>query len=213
MAKAKTTGSEKPAAKPRAPRKPAAIASDAVNKQKEGATAPSFLPVDKAPAGDDTDSAVSALATEQAAAAQPDAVDDAAAGTSTAPDQATEALARVVVVGSGDRFFPGMGRFPLDWKPAQTPAESTLVEALQSRAWGLPDITDFPAELTLVNNTRNVLVVRPLNTRLSQYGTKTVQCQTAKQYDAIKREFKSRAVRERWDSDTGLQVKHGEDQR
>lgn len=109
-------------------------------------------------------------------------------------------------------FFPGMGRFPEGWKPAQTTDKEPSVEAVQSPAWGLPDIAEFPAELTLVNNTRNILVVRPLNTRLMQFSAKTVQCPTAKHYAAIKHDLAGRALREGWDSDTGLQVKHGEDQ-
>lgn len=122
-------------------------------------------------------------------------------------------------------FFPGMGRFPEGWKPkqppesddvddaegAQTTDEEGAAEAVQSSVWRLPDIAKFPAELTLVNNTRNILVVRPLNTRLLQFGEAIVQCPTAKHYDAINREFAGRALRERWDSDKGLQVKHGED--
>jgi hypothetical protein len=209
MAKATTPASEK-AAKPRTPRKAAVQAGNAVTKQEAGATAPVSLSGDQAAAGD-----VNAATTPPAAPAA-DGQADAAAG---------QANPAVTVLGRREGFFPGMGRFPADWKPApraeepepdaaileQTTAETGAVEPLQSQSWGLPDIAEFPAELTLVNNTRNILVVRPLNTRLLQFSTKTVQCPTAKKYDAIKRELAGRAVRERWDSETGLQVKHGED--
>lgn len=105
----------------------------------------------------------------------------------------------------------GMGRFPDDWKPTQTPEKSAPEEAVQSLTWALPDIAEFPAELTLTNNTRNTLVIRGLGVRLRRFGEVTVQCQEAAQYQEVARELVTRAVRERWDSDIGLQVKYGEE--
>lgn len=105
----------------------------------------------------------------------------------------------------------GMGRFPDDWEPTQTPEKSGPEEAVQSLAWALPGIAEFPAELTLTNNTRNTLVVRALGVRLRRFGEVTVQCQEAAQYQEIARELATRALREFWDSDIGLQVKYGEE--
>lgn len=211
MAKATKPASETGDKKPRAPRQAAAKASDALDKKETGADAPVSSSVDKAATG------------ETSTVTNPPAAQAAAAPPGEGAGQADQSTAQLVV---RERvFFPGMGRFPADWKPkpppesddaddaegTQTTAEEGGAEAVQSSVWGLPDIAEFPAELKLVNNTRNILVVRPLNTRLLQFGEKTVQCQTAKQYEAIKREFAGRALRERWDSDKGLQVKHGED--
>ncbi|WP_426237459.1 hypothetical protein [Pseudomonas sp. TWP3-2] len=213
MAKASKPASESKSRAPRTTRQvDAAPASDALDNKEAGATAPVSLSLDKAATGDTTDATNSS---------QPPAADG-QPGDGAGP---AEPPAAALVVGERV-FFPGMGRFPPDWKPKpppppesesegdedeQTGAEEGADEAVQSSSWGLPDIAEFPAELTLVNNTRNILVVRPLNTRLLQFGEKIVQCPTAKQYDAIKREFAGRARRERWDSDKGLQVKHGED--
>lgn len=169
MAKATTPASEKPASKPRAPRKAVVKASDADTTQDAGAIAP-----------------VSSSGDQTAQAATP-----------SAPRA---------------EFFPGMGRFPPDWKPAQTPEKEPAVEDVQSSAWGLPEIAEFPVELLLVNNTRNILVVRSLNTRLTQFGTAMVQCPTAEHYEAIERELVGRALRERWDYETGLQVTYGGNQ-
>jgi len=206
MAKASKPANEKPAAKPATTRRAAATASDATSQKEAGATAPVSLPVDQAPAGD-----VSAPNPPAAPAA------DAATGQA-------EPVAPVFV--RRDNFFPGMGRFPADWKPAprpeepapddaeleQTTAEMGGDEPLKSPVWGLPDIAEFPAELTLMNNTRNRVVVRQLNVHLPQFSSKTVICPTVEKYNAIQREYAGRAVREGWDSDKGLQVKHGEDQ-
>ena len=136
-------------------------------------------------------------------------------------------------------FFSPIGRFPEDWTPAlllpheleqpapialaaqgpelddegeQTAPEEPAEPALKSSAWGLPDITEFPAELTLVNNTRHLLVVRPLAIRVGRFGEATATCPSARHYAAIQHDFAGRAVREQWDSETGLQVKHGDDQ-
>jgi hypothetical protein len=206
MAKAIKPASEKAAAKPATPRKAAATASDANNQKKAGATAPVSLPVDQAAAGDTPASNPS--------------IDPAA---NAAPSQ-VEKVAPLLERREG--FYPGMGRFPVDWKPTprleepapdgaeleQTTAETGGDEPLQSPAWGLPDIAEFPAELTLTNNTRNRVVVRHLNVHLPQFSSKTVICPTAEKYNAIQREYAGRAVREGWDSDKGLQVNHGDDQ-
>ncbi|MBV4524307.1 hypothetical protein KVG88_29995 [Pseudomonas sp. SWRI74] len=206
MAKANKPATEKPGTKPATPRKAAAKASDANNQKEGGATAPVSLPVDQASAGD-----VSVTSIPPA-----DAQTDAPSGQA---GQAAPVFVR-------REFFPGMGRFPLDWKPAprleepepdgaeleQTTAETGSEEHLQSTSWGLPDIAEFPAELTLTNNTRNRVVVRQLNVHLPQFSSKTAICPTAEKYSAIQREYAGRAVREGWNSDKGLQVKHGEDQ-
>lgn len=95
----------------------------------------------------------------------------------------------------------------------QTPDQEGVGQAVQSPAWELPGITEFPAELTLVNNTRHLLIVRPLCVRVGRFGELKVVCPTARHYDAIKRDFSGRAVRERWNSQTGLQVvTHDDDQ-
>lgn len=170
---------KKPAAKPAA-QKDAVAPVDARQTSETGASAPVSISVDLAKS--DTPASIT--------------------NTPTAP-----ATQDVVLIGERV-FFPGMGRFPADWKPAQTPEKSEPEQALQSPAWGLPDIPEFPAVLTLFNNTRNNLVVRPLNTRITQYGTATVECPTARHYDVIKHDLSARAIRERWGSDTGLQVTH-----
>ncbi|WP_085618738.1 MULTISPECIES: hypothetical protein [unclassified Pseudomonas] len=135
----------------------------------------------------------------------------AGAATNTAPvaEQTTPQVSAEGEFRSGTSF--GMGRFPDDWKPVQTPEKSGAEQAVQSLAWALPDIAEFPAELTLTNNTRNTLVVRALGVRLRRFGEVTVQCQEAAQYQEIARELATRAMRERWDSDIGLQVKYGEE--
>jgi len=195
MAKATTPASEKPAKAPRKPRQAAVTASDDVNQQEAGATAP--VSASGAPPS-----------TDDANAASKPTVDDLNTSSEGQPK-------KLVPVTSEPRgFFPGMGRFPPGWKwnPAQTGDEDPSVAALKSPVWGLPEIAEFPAELTLVNNTRNILVVRPLNTRLLQFSEKTVQCPTARHYEAIGRELAGRALREHWNSETGLQVKHDENQ-
>lgn len=173
---------KKPAAAPAA--RKAAVAPVAAGTPSEtGATAPVSLSVDLAKA------------------APP-------APTNTAPE--APALQDFVVIGAR-AVFPGMGRFPVDWKPTQTPEKSEPEQALQSPAWQLPDIAQFPAVLTLFNNTRNILVVRPLCVRLTQYSRVTVECPTARHYEVIEHDLSARAIRERWDSDNGLQVTHEED--
>lgn len=211
MAKPTKPASETVAKKPRATRQAAAKASDALDTKETGANAPVSPSVDKAATG--------GTSTEPNSTAEPAGAAPPGDGAGQADQPPAQLVVRERV------FFPGMGRFPADWKPKPTPesadtddaegeqttSEEGAAEAVQSSVWGLPDIAEFPAQLTLVNNTRNILVVRPLNTRLTQFAKKTVQCPTAKHYDAIKREFAGRALRERWDSDKGLQVKHGED--
>lgn len=209
MAKATTPASEKPDKKPATPRKAAATASDATSQKEAGATAPVSLPVDQASAGD-----VSASNPPTAPAVEKSAT--------TAAGQAEQAAPVFV---RSESFFPGMGRFPVGWKPTprleeqeleepfqvQTTDEAGSEEPVQSPSWGMPDIAEFPAELTLTNNTRNRVVVRQLNVHLPQFSSKTAICPTAEKYSAIQREYAGRAVREGWDSDKGLQVKHGED--
>ncbi|MFJ3685576.1 hypothetical protein [Pseudomonas sp. NPDC090208] len=163
---------------------------------------------------------------QEAGAKAPVSLSGDQANGATQSDQPAPAVELVRQVPPGG-FFSPMGRFPEDWKlastlphervqesaeTAQTPAQEPVAATVKSPAWGLPDIAEFPAELTLVNNTRHLLVVRPLNVRLMRNGgSQQVVIPTARHYAAIQHDFSARAVREQWDSDTGLQVKHGED--
>lgn len=238
MVKATTPATGKPTAtKPKAPSKAAAKAkaTAATDVQETGAKAPVSLSVDKATGGDSGNSDKPPVLTEDQlggsqsgptgtdgqgnaddSADKPNA--EAGEGDSTIDTAAPVAPAEPERQVPPGGFFSPIGRFPEgwsfqnDWKPMQTPPEEVPEEAVQFPAWGLPDIAEFPAELTLTNNTRNRIVVRHLNVHLPQFSSKTVICPTAEKYNAIGREFAGRAVRERWDSDKGLKVKHGEDQ-
>ncbi|MFJ3487150.1 hypothetical protein ACIPL1_27580 [Pseudomonas sp. NPDC090202] len=209
MARASKPASDADKATKPVTRKAAAKPANAVDQQEAGAKAPVSLSGDQAngatqsnqPTGDGVQ--VDPVAAEPAPAVEP---------------------VRQVPPGG---FFSPMGRFPEGWKlastlphervqesaeTAQTPAQEPVAAPVKSPAWGLPDIAEFPAELTLVNNTRHLLVVRPLNVRLMRNGgSQQVVIPTARHYAAIQHDFSARAVREQWDSDTGLQVKHGED--
>ena len=169
----------------------------------------------KAPASTAADKALKAPRKPRqstGSAADQDKDTGAQAPVSTPGSQAGAATNTIPVAGDsppGTSF--GMGRFPDDWKPTQTPEKLAPEQAVQSLAWALPDIAEFPAELTLTNNTRNTLVVRVLGVRLRRFGEAAVQCQEATQYQEIERELATRALRECWDSDIGLQVKYGEE--
>lgn len=128
---------------------------------------------------------------------------------SGAPGAAGETATQDSVSSSGTAF--GIGSFPDGWKWAQTSDQSAPDNPVQSSSWDLPAIAEFPADVTLVNNTRNTLVVRVIGVRLRRFGEVVVQAIDAAQYQEIQRELAPRALRERWDSDMGLQVKHGEE--
>lgn len=146
---------------------------------------------------------------------------------STAVDQDTESGAKAPVSSSGapgaagetttqdsvssSGAVLGIGSFPDGWKWEQTGDQTALGETVQSSLWGLPEITEFPTDVTFVNNTRNTLVVRVISVRLRRFGEVMVQGIDAAQYQEIQRELAPRALRERWDSDMGLQVKNGEE--
>ncbi len=187
MAKAPAKSSEDKAPRaPRAPRNSAARA--AADQEKEsGAKAPVSLPGETASEADKS---------PQMGVQHPQA---------DGPVQAAEPEERR----SGAAF--GMGSFPEGWEPTQTPENSSPIQAVQSLSWSLPDITEFPVSLTLVNNTRSTVVVRALGVRLRRFSEATVQCQGAEQYQDAQRELGPRALRERWDSEQGLQVKYGEE--
>jgi hypothetical protein len=218
MAKATTTASEKPAKKTRTSRQATVKASDAVTKEEAGAKAPVSSSVDKAPGAENgtppSSAAPTGNAESGAAGEHAGAVDSTPAGPAadTPSQDQEEAPAQTFTPAPPRAFFWPMGRFPEGWKPTQTPEESAPVEALKSSAWSLPVIAEFPAELTLVNNTRHHLVVRPLSVRVPRFGELTTQCQTVEQYNAITHDFAGRALRERWDSEAGLQVKYDQDQ-
>ena len=251
MAKVTTTPGE-PVKK--AARK-AVVSKAAATKEEGGATAPVSSSGDQAAATPATPPATpgeSPAAAADTPAAPPaegsgasDGVQESADAGASIEGSAAKPL-DVIVIGGDGPLFPGMGRFPPDWKPefapvfdgidpppapeledgaeqldtdadagpelAQTDEFEGSELALKSSAWGLPDIAEFPAELTFENNSRSPVVLRSLNTRIRPFCTSTVICPTASKYDAIQRELATRALRERWDSKIGLQVvKHGED--
>lgn len=119
----------------------------------------------------------------------------------------------VVIDGHGGAAW-GMGRFPDDWAPArteetvQTPAVEASDAPLQSPAWGLPEVSEFPATLTLVNKTPSRVRVLSFKAWVLPWSQVTVQCNTAEQYQALGRDLAPRAHSCRWNSDKGLQVEH-----
>lgn len=100
----------------------------------------------------------------------------------------------------------GMGRFPPDW--TQTRALEQVEEPAESPVWGMPDIAEFPATLTLTNHTPARIRVLAVKVYVLPWEQVTVQCESAEQYQVMKRDLSARANSCRWNWDNGLQVKH-----
>jgi len=104
--------------------------------------------------------------------------------------------------------FPGIGGFPADW--VQTPVIEADSAPVESTAWALPVVPEFPATLTLVNNSGHHIRVAALSVSVLPYSQRTVQCETRRHFEAVEQQFAGRARQCGWDSVKGLQVKHGE---
>jgi len=111
----------------------------------------------------------------------------------------------------------GMGRFPEGWQPSAAPdpaqAEQSAPleladDAAESEQWGMPDITEFPATLTLANATPARVRVLAVKVWVLPWSEQTVQCLTAEQYSWMQRDLSARASSCRWTSTYGLKVTH-----
>lgn len=204
MAKATTAAKPAGAAKPRTRKAAEKPAAAAVDQQEGGAKAPVSLSGDQA-----------AAASETAAPPAPDA--PATATPATPPDS----VFRPVQPGG---YFSPLSRFPEGWKPApiaaqeppasaeeaQTGPEEAAGEAPELSAWDMPNVAEFPAVLTLANNTPAILVIQALAVRAMPFETIQATCATAQQYERLRQHFTKRAVQGRWNSEKGLQVTYVE---
>ncbi len=130
----------------------------------------------------------------------------------------------VVVLEEPVRQSLGMGRFPPDWVPTPTtkavddsenPAQTLAIEGSEepakSSAWGLPDVTEFPAKLTLDNKTPARVRVLAVRAWVLPFSSMSVQCDSPEQYQALCRDLSARARSCGWDSVNCLQVKYEQD--
>lgn len=99
----------------------------------------------------------------------------------------------------------------LDAQTTQTEDESALAEPVALNVWGLPEITDFPALLTLSNNTASRFSVKSVNRSIQPHESITAEFDW-EQYENLKRSLAGPARLDKWDSLYGVQVKHEPDQ-
>ena len=71
----------------------------------------------------------------------------------------------------------------------------------------MPEIDDFPAMLTLSNNTPSRFGAKAVSVRLEPYASTTVECDQA-QYEKLKKSLAGHARLSKWDNLRGLQVKY-----
>jgi hypothetical protein len=73
--------------------------------------------------------------------------------------------------------------------------------------WALPEISEFPATVTLDNNTRNRIAVAGANVALLPYQQAVVEV-SQEQFAKLAKALISSARAHKWDNFRGLQVKY-----
>jgi hypothetical protein len=92
-----------------------------------------------------------------------------------------------------------------DAQRAQTPAKNTDSGAVPFTGWVLPEIADFPATVTLTNNTRDRFAVAGPNVAIPAYGTVAVEVDQV-QWAKLSKALTSSARAHKWNNLLGLQV-------
>lgn len=92
-------------------------------------------------------------------------------------------------------------------KTTQTDAEKTDGSAVTLSVWALPEISEFPATVTLENHTRNRIPVAGANVALAPYETAEVTV-SQEQFAKLAKALTSSARAHKWDNFKGLQVKY-----
>lgn len=98
----------------------------------------------------------------------------------------------------------------LDAQTTQTDDETAGAEPVALNVWGLPKITDFPALLTVSNNTASRFSVKSVNRSIPPHESITAEFDW-EQYENLKRSLAGPARLDKWDSLYGVQVKHEPD--
>lgn len=88
---------------------------------------------------------------------------------------------------------------------AQTPSETAPLEPVILGAWELPTITEFPASLTLTNNTASRFVVLGKGIPVDESLVMEV---TEQQFLKLAKSLVSHVRLDKWDNVRGLQVAH-----
>lgn len=92
-------------------------------------------------------------------------------------------------------------------KTTQTASENSAAGAVTLNAWVLPEISEFPATVTLDNNTRNRIAVAGVNIGILPYQQAEVEV-TQEQFAKLAKALTSSARAHKWDNFKGLQVKY-----
>jgi len=92
-------------------------------------------------------------------------------------------------------------------KTTQTPAEDGAGSAVTLIGWALPEISEFPATITLENHTRNRTPVAGAQVVLEPYAQVEVTV-TGDQFAKLAKALTSSARAHKWDNLKGLQVKY-----
>lgn len=92
-------------------------------------------------------------------------------------------------------------------KTAQTSAENADGGAVTLSVWALPEISEFPATVTLENHTRNRIAVAGANVALTPYSQVEVAV-SQEQFGKLAKALTSSARAHKWDNLKGLQVKY-----
>lgn len=92
-------------------------------------------------------------------------------------------------------------------KTTQTTAEEGTASAVTLNGWALPEISEFPATVTLDNNTRNRIAVAGANVALLPYQQAVVEV-SQEQFAKLAKALISSARAHKWDNFRGLQVKY-----
>ena len=92
-------------------------------------------------------------------------------------------------------------------KSAQTTTEEPVEGAVTLDVWALPEISEFPATVTLENHTRNRIAVAGVKVALDAYETTKVEV-SQEQFAKLAKALTSSARAHKWDNFKGLQVKY-----
>jgi len=92
-------------------------------------------------------------------------------------------------------------------KTTQTTAEEGAKSAVTLSGWALPEISEFPATVTLDNNTRNRMLVAGANVALLPYQQAVVEV-SQEQFAKLAKALTGSARAHKWDNFRGLQVKY-----
>ena len=92
-------------------------------------------------------------------------------------------------------------------KTTQTTPENGADGAVTLTEWALPEISEFPATVSLENHTRNRIAVAGANLALAPYEQVDVEV-SQEQFAKLAKSLTSSARAHKWDNLKGLQVKY-----